>query len=178
MNRMSIVSSALALLAGAAQAHVSLEQATAAAGTAYKAVFRIGHGCDGSATHTVSVTVPAGVRGAKPMPKAGWALNVRTAPLAQPYESHGRTISEDVVEVTWKATAREAWLADAHYDEFTLRGQLPDTAQPLWFKLRQLCERGEWNWADVPASGTSTRGLKAPAVLLEVTPAQKPGHLH
>jgi uncharacterized protein YcnI len=83
-----------------------------------------------------------------------------------------------VVEVTWKATARETWLADAHYDGFTLRGQLPDTAQPSWFKLRQLCERGEWNWADVPASGTSTRGLKAPAVLLEVTPAQKPEHHH
>jgi uncharacterized protein YcnI len=168
----------MALLQGAAHAHVSLEQASAPAGSAYKAVFRIGHGCDGHATHTVAVTVPAGMRGAKPMPKAGWALGVRKAPLAKPYESHGRTIIEDVVEVTWKAITRESWLADAHYDEFTLRGQLPDTAQPLWFKVQQLCERGEWNWSDVPSSGTSTRGLKAPAVLLEVTPAPKAGHHH
>lgn len=83
-----------------------------------------------------------------------------------------------MVEVTWKAIAREAWLADAHYDEFTLRGQLPDTPQPLWFKVQQLCERGELHWSDVPPSGTSTRGLKAPAVLLEVTPAQQAGHHH
>ena len=164
--------------AGATHAHVTLEQPKAAAGSAYKAVFRIGHGCDGNATHTVNVAVPAGFRGAKPMPKPGWTLSVRKAALAQPYESHGRTVTDDVVEVVWRAASREAWLADAHYDEFTLRGQLPDAAQPLWFKVQQVCERGEWNWAEVPASGTSTRGLKAPAVLLEVTPAQAPGHHH
>ena len=107
MTRTFIACCALALLAGAVHAHVSLDQGTAPAGSAYKAVFRIGHGCDG-----------------------------------------------------------------------TLRGQLPDTAQPLWFKVQQLCERGEWNWADVPASGTSTHGLKSPAVLLEVTPAQKAGRHH
>jgi uncharacterized protein YcnI len=169
------------LLAGAAacaSAHVSLEQGKASAGAPYKAAFRIGHGCDGSATHTVSVTLPAGFRGAKPMPKAGWTLALRKAPLAQPYSSHGRTVTDDVVEVTWKAATREAWLADAHYDEFTLRGQLPDTPQALWFKVQQLCERGELHWADVPAAGTSTRGLKAPAVLLEVTPAEAKGHSH
>lgn len=163
---------------GMVHAHVTFEQPKAPAGTAYKAVFRIGHGCDGSATHTVSVLLPAGFRGAKPMPKPGWTLAVRKAPLAQPYESHGRTVTDDVVEVTWKAASREAWLADAHYDEFTLRGQLPDKAQALWFKVQQLCERGEWLWGDVPASGTSTRGLKAPAVLLEVTPAVANGHVH
>jgi periplasmic copper chaperone A len=161
-----------------ARAHVTLEQPKAPAGSTYKAVFRIGHGCDGSATHTVRVALPAGFRGAKPMPKAGWTLDVRKAPLAQSYESHGRTVNDDVVEVSWKATPREAWLPDAHYDEFTLRGQLPAAAQPLWFKVQQLCERGEWNWADVPASGTSMRGLKAPAVLLEVTPAETKPHTH
>jgi uncharacterized protein YcnI len=171
----------VSLLAGAsagAWAHVSLEQDKAAAGSSYKAVFRIGHGCDGSATHTVSVNLPAGFRGAKPMPKPGWTLSVRKAPLAQSYESHGRTISDDVVEVSWKAASREAWLADAHYDEFTLRGQLPATPQALWFKVQQLCERGELHWTEVPASGTSTRGLKAPAVLLEVLPAETKAHSH
>lgn len=165
-------------LFAAAQGHVTLEQAQAPAGTAYKAVLRIGHGCDGSATHTVSVQLPSGFRGAKPMPKAGWSLLVRRSALTQPYESHGRTVGEDVVEVTWKAATREAWLADAHYDEFTLRGQLPEQPQALWFKVQQLCERGEWNWAEVPASGISTRGLKSPAVLLEVTPAATQGHVH
>jgi len=178
MKHVSIAGCLLAAWVGCTQAHVTLEQATAPAGSMHKAVFRIGHGCEGSPTHTVSVTVPGGFRGAKPMPKPGWTLAVRKAPLAQPYESHGRTVTDDVVEVTWKATTRDSWLADAHYDEFTVRGQLPTTAQALWFKVQQLCERGEWNWVEVPSSGTSTHNLKAPAVLLEVTPAAKPGHHH
>ena len=161
--------SALALLGGAAaQAHVSLEEPQALAGAGYKAVLRVGHGCEGTATHTVVVRVPAGFRGAKPMPKAGWVLSIERAPLAEPYESHGRKISDDVVQITWKATSKEAFLADAHYDEFVLRGQAPAKAGPVWFQVRQLCEKGEWHWADIPASGTSTKGLKAPAVLLDV----------
>ncbi len=97
-------------------------------------------------------------------------LDIQRAPLAVPYESHGRKISDDVVEITWKAASREAALPDAQYDEFVVRGQLPAKAGPLWFKVQQLCEKGQWDWFDTPASGTSTRGLKAPAALLEVLP--------
>lgn len=168
-NRLLITAAAL-LGAAAAQAHVTLEEPQALTGAGYKAVLRVGHGCEGTATHTLVVTIPAGFRGAKPMPKAGWTLSIERAPLAQPYESHGRKISDDVVRITWKATAKESFLADAYYDEFVLRGQAPAKAGPLWFQVRQLCEKGEWNWADVPATGTSTKGLKAPAVLLDVVP--------
>lgn len=154
-----------------AAAHVTLEQREAVAGAPYKAVLRVTHGCDGSPTHTVRVILPPGFRGARPMVKPGWAIEIRRAPLAVPYESHGRRITDDVVEVMWTAASRDAWLADAHYDEFVLRGSAPEAPGPAWFQVRQLCERGEWNWAEVPASGTSTRGLKAPAALLEVRPA-------
>ncbi len=168
----------LAGTAGLASAHVGLAQPQAAAGSAYTATLRVGHGCDGSPTHTVIVHVPAGLRGAKPMPKPGWVLTVRRAPLAQPDDSHGRSITEDVVEVRWQAGSREAWLDDAWFDEFSLRGQLPAQAGPLWLRVQQLCERGQLDWAELPASGTSTQGLKAPAVLLQVQPAQASGHRH
>jgi periplasmic copper chaperone A len=168
----------MSLAAGAAQAHVSLEQAQAAAGSGYKAVLRIGHGCEGAATHTVTVRLPAGFRGAKPMPKPGWTIAITRAPLAEPYDSHGRKVTDDVVEISWKAASRDSWLPDAHYDEFVLRGQAPETPGPAWFKVRQLCEKGEWNWAEVPESGTATKGLKAPAVLLEVLPKAAGGHVH
>jgi periplasmic copper chaperone A len=154
-----------------AQAHVSLEQAQVQAGASYKAVLRVTHGCEGTATHTVVVRVPAGFRGAKPMPKPGWTVSVERAPLAQPYESHGRQVTDDVVQVTWQADTRQAWLADAHFDEFVLRGQAPAQPGPLWWAVQQLCEKGQWNWSETPASGTSTRGLKAPAALLQVMPA-------
>ena len=177
LNRLLAGLSAVLLLAGGARAHVSLEQPQAKARTGYKAVLRVTHGCEGTATHTVSVRIPPGFLGAKPMPKPGWTLSVQRAPLARPYESHGRTVSDDVTEITWTAATREAWLPDAHFDEFVLRGQTPEQPGPLWFQVQQLCEKGRWNWVEVPPSGTSTRGLKAPAVLLEVVPAQaEPPH--
>jgi periplasmic copper chaperone A len=178
MTRHFITGLLLAATLTAAQAHVTLEQAKAPAGSFYKAVLRVGHGCEGTATHTVRVLLPEGFRGAKPMPKMGWRLAVRKAPLAQPYESHGRQVTEDTVEITWTATTREAWLEDAHFDEFTLRGQLPAQPGPLWFKVRQDCEKGFWDWAQVPASGTSTKGLRSPAALLDVVPAAQVGHAH
>jgi len=162
----------------AALAHVTLEPAQAPAGSTRTLALRIGHGCGGSATHTVSVQLPAGLRGAKPMPKAGWALAIRKAPLAQPYDSHGRSITDDVVEITWTARSRDNWLDDAYYDEFSLRGQLPAQSGPLWFKVSQLCEKGRWDWAEIPASGSSTQGLKAPAVLLDLTAASTTEHQH
>jgi uncharacterized protein YcnI len=170
----------VAASAGPASAHVTLEEAQAQAGKPYKATLRVSHGCEGTATHTLRVQVPAGFRGAKPMPKPGWTLQTQRAPLAQPYESHGRRITDDVVEITWTAATREAWLADAHYDEFVLRGQLPAQPGPLWFKVQQLCEKGQWDWFDTPADpkSTSRAGLKAPAALLEVLPADEAPTAH
>jgi uncharacterized protein YcnI len=168
----------LGLAAAVAQAHVVLEVPSAVAGSYYKAVLTVGHGCQGQATHTVVVRLPAGFKGAKPMPKPGWSVALRREPLAQPYASHGRQVTEDTAEVTWTAQTPEAPLADAHFDEFVLRGQLPDAAGPLWFKVRQLCAQGQLDWAEVPASGNSTQGLKAPAALLEVLPAQAEHHHH
>lgn len=171
-TRVLLPAAAAALLATSfgAAAHVTLEEPAAIAGKGYKAVLRIGHGCEGTATHTVRVRIPAGFQGAKPMPKPGWTLDIQRAPLAVPYQSHGRTVSDDVVEITWKAASPAAALPDAQYDEFVLRGQLPTQPGPLWFKVQQLCEKGQWDWSETPASGTSTRGLKAPAALLEVLP--------
>lgn len=168
----------LAMLVAPAAAHVALAQPQAAAGSSYSAVLRLSHGCAGSATHTVAVQLPAGFRGAKPSPKAGWLLSVRRQVLAQPYDSHGRQVTEDVVEVVWTARSPEHFLADAWFDEFSVRGQLPLQAGPMWFKLQQRCEIGQLNWTEIPASGTATGHLLAPAVLLEVLPATAGGHPH
>ena len=179
MKRQLFVLWAAACAAATAAAHVTLEQPRAEAGSGYKAVLRIGHGCDGSPTRAVIVRLPEGFRGAKPMPKPGWTLDVRRAPLAQPYDSHGKKVSDDVVEIGWQAASREAWLPDAHYDEFVLRGQAPLAAGPAWFKVRQVCEKGEIDWAEVPGPGQAAADLKAPAALLEVTAADPhAGHGH
>jgi hypothetical protein len=173
-----------ALLTGQSVAfsHVVLDQATAQAGSAYKAVLRINHGCEGLPTTGVTVLLPPGVRGSKPQPKPGWTLAVRRAPLATPYTSHGRSVSEEVSEISWTAQSAEAALPDAHFDEFVVRTSLPDTSGPLWFKVLQTCQdgprQGRNAWDQVPADGLSTRGLSSPAALLQVEPAEAKPHVH
>lgn len=164
-----IAACALYNCATASFSHVILADKSAPAGSAYKAVFQVGHGCDGSATTGISVQIPPGFQGAKPYPKAGWTLAVSKAKLAQPYDSHGKPVTEDVSVVSWTAASKEAALQDAYFDDFMLRGTLPHASGPLWFKVLQTCENGSADWREVPASGTSTQGLKSPAVLLEVT---------
>ena len=140
----------------------------------------VGHGCDGSATTGITVTLPAGFNGAQPMPKAGWTLTTRVGKLAQPYDSHGKTVTDGVLEISWAAKGDENALPDAFYDEFVLRGTTPTKPGPLWFKVVQTCGKGSATWVEVPASGISTKGLKNPAALLEVLDVQAApgGHNH
>jgi uncharacterized protein YcnI len=168
MNKLSLsprlAAAALALAASAVQAHVSLEYQVANAGTSYKAAFRVGHGCGESATRQVAVDIPAAVRGAHPMPKPGWRLEVERA--------------GDVVRVTWTAKSREDALASAHYDEFVLVAQMPAQPGTLYWPVRQVCEEGRADWIEVPQAGQKYSDLKAPAALLEVLPGAGGGHAH
>lgn len=152
------------------QAHIVLSEPQALAGTYYKATLRVGHGCNGAATTGLTVSVPAGFQGAKPQPKTGWAVTARKAQLAQPYTSHGKTISEDVVELRWTVLDKAMALPDEHFDEFAFLVRLPEQAGPAWLKVLQTCEAGQNDWSEVPASGTSTQGLKTPAALLLIKP--------
>ena len=158
--------------AGASLAHVTLQDQAAAAGATYRAVLRVGHGCEGSPTVAMRVTIPAGFNGAQPMVKPGWKVSTKVGKLAEPYVSHGTTYTEGVQEITWTANTESDALPDAYYDEFVLRGTTPKKPGPLWFKVEQLCQKGSNPWVEVPASGSSTKGLKMPAALLEVIDVQ------
>lgn len=157
-----------------AQAHVVLDQSQAQAGSYHKLTFRIGHGCDGSATNTVSVIMPDGVTGAKPMPKAGWTIAIANAALAQPITSHGKTITTDVHEITWSGGS----LPDAYFDEFSIQVKLPDSVGKLYFKVSQVCEQGRLDWTEIPPVGEENKKLKSPAVVLDVINMGMEEHHH
>jgi uncharacterized protein YcnI len=165
----------LLALAGAAQAHITLETPEAEAGRPYKAVLRVGHGCEGSATKQIVVTLPDGLHGAKPMPKAGWTLTTMRKPLASPDEGHGKAIVDELAEVRWTANTEADQLQDAWYDEFTVRATLPAEPGELWFKVRQVCVQGESNWAEIPAPG---KPATAPAARLKLVPARPAASEH
>jgi hypothetical protein len=137
------------LAAPLAHAHITVAPASAPAGAHQTLVFKVGHGCDGSATTGITVRLPDGVT-AKPMPKPGWTITLG-----------GR-------EITWRGGP----LADAYYDEFTLQAKLPDAPGRYAFKVGQQCEKGRKDWADVVPES------KTPAPVLEVTPAAMTTHHH
>lgn len=161
----------LAVLGLQALAHPVLEYQVAAAGQNYKATFKIGHGCGISPTRQIVVDIPAGVQGAKPMPKAGWRLEVNREKLAQTYVSHGRTVTEDVTRIRWTAQSPEDMLPSGHYDEFVLVGTLPDQPGALYWPVQQICEQGRQDWTEVPKPGQKLSDLKLPAALLEIMPS-------
>lgn len=176
--KLGIPSLLLMAVIQSAQAHVVLSEPKAIAGSYYKATLRVGHGCSGSGTNALIVQVPAGFEGAKPQPKFGWTITTRKDKLSRPYKSHGKTVTDDVVELRWTASSKEAALPDEQFDEFAFMGRLPDVAGPMWIKVFQACEQGANDWSEVPTSGNSTRGLKSPAALLDVIPAQAIDHHH
>jgi len=170
--------SALLVWACSAHAHVVLQDPAAAPGTTYRAAFQIGHGCEGSPTTGIRVQIPEGFVATKPMPKPGWTVVAKVAHLAKPYTLHGRTVSDDVVEVAWTANSKDSALPDAFFDEFVLRGTTPKQAGPIWFKVLQTCEKGQIDWAQTPGPAGSGKGLESPAAVLDVIGTAAEGHSH
>lgn len=164
------------LLTGTAQAHITLDQPAAPAGSSYRATFKVGHGCDGAATTVITVTLPEGLRGAKPMPKPGWTLSTTRRPLKAPYESHGKAITDELAEVRWTANTPADALPDAWYDEFVLRASLPAAPGELWFAVRQTCTQGEWNWAEKPSAANPKPRAPAVKLLVQPQPSAAPAH--
>lgn len=151
---------------GAATAHVVLEYQVAPADASYKATFKVGHGCGESPTRQVSVLIPAGVSGAKPMPKAGWALEVQRA-------------GESVSRVTWTARTAVDALPNDQYDEFVVVARTPKEPGTIYWPVNQVCESGRTDWVEVPRDGRKLSDLKSPAAALEILPADHSGgHKH
>ena len=159
------------LLAGPACAHVTIDPPAAPAGAYQRIAFRVGHGCDGSATTGIVVQLPEGLASAKPMPKPGWTIELAEGAFAVPLQLHGKTVTRGVRQVAWRGGP----LPDAYYDEFVVMVKLSDTPGRYVFKVGQQCEKGRVDWADVPANGARST---TPAPVLDVVPAQAAGHQH
>lgn len=155
----------LALAGSSALAHVTLERREAAAGSYYKAVLGVPHGCGREATTAIEVTIPEGFITARPQAKPGWTLAITNAPYARAYSSHGREIREGARTITWSGGN----LPNEHYEEFVLVGQIDASVAPgpLYFPVVQTCAKGEARWVEVPQPG-STAHLANPAPSLTV----------
>ncbi|WP_296510967.1 YcnI family protein [Rhodoferax sp.] len=182
MKRFAIkIVAAWAMLMGASAAfsHVTLADQAAAAGASYRGVLKVGHGCAGAATTSITVSMPSGFNGAQPLVKAGWTVSTQVGKLDQPYVAHGTTYTEGVQGITWTAKGAENALPDAFADEFVFRGTTPKKPGTLWFKVVQGCVTGQNAWVEIPAPGKDAHSLKSPAARLDVLDVQAAGdHAH
>lgn len=147
--------------AGTSFAHVTLPPGGATAGSDYEAAFRVGHACEGANSTTgITVRLPKGFALSDAQARKGWTLDVRKAT--------GSHVGDDAGEVRWTAETPQSALPTKERAEFLVRGKLPAKPGVLWFKVLQTCDTGNADWAQVPATGTSTEGLASPAARLDV----------
>ncbi|WP_375409707.1 DUF1775 domain-containing protein [uncultured Methylobacterium sp.] len=175
MNRIPRAELCAALLitlsATASFAHVTFERGEASPNATYRAVVQVNHGCSGKPTTRVSVTVPEGVIGAKPMPKPGWEVTTQKGPYARTYPYFHGDVSEGVKTITWAGGS----LPDDQIDEFTFLARITDAFEPgstVYFPVQQDCPGGSHSWSEIPAAGQQARSLKSPAPGVVVLAAQ------
>ena len=155
----------LAAMAAPAFAHVTLETGQAAVGGGYKAVLRVPHGCKGSATTAIALKVPEGFLSAKPQPKPGWTLDIKTGNYAKAYTLYGSSVTSGAVEISWSGGN----LPDNEYDEFVVNGTLAGDLKPgdkLLFPVVQTCAVGEEDWIKIPVDGQPEPDTPAPGLKL------------
>lgn len=147
MKRVSAVVVVPLLMLGMASAHVSfIDAKPLVEGKAFKATFAVPHGCDGTATTNVTVQIPEGVIGVKPMPKVDWNIDAETVQYTKSYQQYGKEVTEGIHSLTWKGS-----LPDQYYDEFTFTGffaENADDVDQLYFPVTQECEVGQYLWTD------------------------------
>jgi periplasmic copper chaperone A len=153
-------------LVPAAFAHVILEHREAPVGSAYKAVLRVPHGCNGSATTAVRVRIPEGVIDVKPIPKPGWTLKIVTGPYAKAHSLSGTQVSEGATEIDWS----DGNLPANQAGEFAFTSYLASDLQPgqtIYFPVVQECVKGVQRWIDIP---TARSDESEPAPGLKLVP--------
>jgi len=161
-------------LATQASAHATFAQAEAVQGQTARLTLRVPHGCGAEATLRVRIAIPDGLAGVQPMMHPGWTLETVTGPLAAPYTSHGRTVTEGVREIIWTGE-----LPSAFYDEFVFRAVPTDlltVGEKLYIPVVQECATGAARWIEIPAEGQNSRDLASPAPGITIVAPAAHGH--
>ncbi|MFG3442732.1 YcnI family protein [Nonomuraea sp. NPDC047897] len=151
--------------AGAASAHVTVTPSTTAAGSYTVLTFSIPHGCDGSATTSVAISMPEEIIAVTPTVNQGWDVDKKMEKLDTPVDNgHGGQYTERVDQIVYTAKTP---LPDGLRDTFELSLKLPEKeGAKLAFPAIQKCEKGETPWTEVAADGAEEPEHPAPYIVL------------
>ncbi|MEA3551699.1 YcnI family protein [Pseudarthrobacter sp. C1] len=160
--------------AGGAAAHVGVTPDKTSANSYALLTFAVPHGCDGSGTTKVAITLPAELNDAQPTVNPNWTAEKVTEQLAEPRKlADGSSITKRTSQVVYTAkTPLEHQLRDT----LVLSVKLPDAAgTTLYFPTLQTCEAGQTDWSEIAKDGQDPHSLKAPAPSVTITGAAGAG---
>ena len=168
--RRTLIATAVALTLGlpaAAQAHVTLQPNTAAAGAFTRLDVRVPNERDDASTTKVEVQLPDGFASASYAPVPGWSVKVTKAKLATPIQTDDGELTEGVKLVTWTADSEKDAIPPGAFQDFGLSVQIPGKAgDKLTFKALQTYTGGEvvrWIGAEGSDNPAPVVTVSAPA---------------
>jgi uncharacterized protein YcnI len=170
----AVVAAGVALWAGPAWAHVTVQPGSAAQGGFATFAFQVPNEQDDASTIQVEVEFPSDhpIPFVSVEPIAGWTADVETAPLDTPVESEGEEITEAVTTITWSGGS----IGPGEFQQFLVSaGPLPDDTDHLEFKAIQTYDNGDVvRWIqETPEGGEEP---EFPAPVLELTPSTGDEH--
>jgi periplasmic copper chaperone A len=159
----AVAASALAAPA-TADAHVTLQPNTAAAGAFTVENVRVPNERDDASTVKVDLQLPHGFVFASYEPKIGWRVKVTKAKLAKPIQTDDGPIDEEIRRITFTGHGPTGKIAPGQFMDFPLSVQIPGKpGDKLTFKAIQTYSNGEVvRWIGAPDS-------ESPAPIVEVT---------
>ncbi|ORE11215.1 hypothetical protein BCV72DRAFT_327344 [Rhizopus microsporus var. microsporus] len=150
----------LALVSNLVDAHVSLSPKFAEPGQNLTTAFHVPHGCNGSATISVTATVPESITTISPQAVSNWTLSLQYKDAS----------NSSLSNITWYG----GYLKATDALDFPLVISIPKvdlSSQPnvtYYFPIVQTCEVGSTNWTSIPQPGVDSHSLNNPAPALVV----------
>lgn len=156
----------VALVAGPASAHVTVNPSEASQGGYATLTFKVPNEKDDASTVQVDVEIPTDnpIASVSVQPVPGWTATVTKTALASPVETEGGQVTEAVSKITW--TGGE--IQPGQFQQFPVSmGPLPET-DAVEFKALQTYSDGEVvRWIEAtPASGDEPE-FPVPVLTLE-----------
>jgi uncharacterized protein len=141
----AIAAAAITLAAPAvAQAHVTLQPSSAAAGGYTRLDVRVPNERDDASTSKIEVQFPDGFASASYEPVPGWDVKVAKKKLATPIKTDDGEITEGVSTITWTAKDEADAIPPGAFRDFGLSVRIPGKAgDTLTFKALQTYTGGE-----------------------------------
>jgi uncharacterized protein YcnI len=162
--------SKLALFAsilGVSEAHVTANPSIAAPGSYFVTAFRVPHGCNGSPTINVTITIPNTISSVTPQVVPGWNISFGYVPSLAPIpQEDGSFVNTTIGSVSYTGNTLPANM----YTDFGISFKMPLTADnnnTLYFPTYQTCVNGSNLWIGTPNSnGTAQTANPAPKIQL------------